>query len=63
MCAVIHVADLQHETFEMLEEESGDRLATRWRAEQLEYGWELDAVEQPEIERSARRSRARNMTD
>jgi len=50
MCAVISIADLQYETFELLEEESFDRLATRIRAGQLEYAWELDAREVPELE-------------
>lgn len=52
MCAVIQVADLQYETFEVIEEESFDRLATRQRANQLEYCWEQDAVEVPDFELS-----------
>lgn len=50
MCAVIHVADLQYETFEVIAEESFDGLATRQRANQVEYGWELDAVEIPDFD-------------
>lgn len=50
MCAVIHVADLQYETFELLDEDASDRLATRQSADALEHGWEEDTTESPEFD-------------
>ena len=45
MCRLVAVAALEHETFELLEEQSADRLATHPLAMQFEQAWELDAAE------------------
>ena len=50
MCQIIQVADLQHETFELLEEDSPDRLVTQSYATRCELDWEQDAEEIDEFE-------------
>ena len=50
MCRIVRVAALQHETFELLEEQSTDRLVSHPYADQLEQSWELAADEYEEFD-------------
>lgn len=45
MCQFIPAATLQHETYELLEEEAFDQLVSHPYADQLEQSWELESEE------------------
>lgn len=45
MCQIVPVAALQHETLELFEEETENRLVSHPYATQLEESWESDAEE------------------
>jgi hypothetical protein len=45
MCQIVPVAALQHETFELLEEETNNRMVSHTCASQLEQSWESGAEE------------------
>ena len=48
MCQLVHVADLQHDTLEILEDQS-DRYVTQAVAREYERKWEVE-IEYPEID-------------